>query len=294
MKSLLLIILCRLQALLPLAVLRFFGRLLAQSTWLLNSRTRKVTEDNIVACCPQLTAAEQQQLAKNSVINLGMVLMETGPAWLWPSTRLLNQIHKIEGLDLLQARANHSRGTIVLSPHIGNWEVLAIYLGANFDATMLYQPSSSEAMERLVTSSRCRAGGVLAPTNSSGVKQLLTTLNQGGMSLILPDQVPTLNSGEFSAFFQQPALTMTLVYKLLSRTDAEVIIAIMERDMVAGGFVLHFKPAPATIYAEDMAASLLALNQIVEACIACYPEQYQWAYKRFRQQPDNSRWSYRS
>jgi KDO2-lipid IV(A) lauroyltransferase len=54
---------------------------------------------------------------------------------------------------------------------------------------------------------------------------------------------------------------------------------------ISGGWELHFLPVSEDLYSEDIETSLAALNSGVEAIIALAPEQYQWEYKRFRDQP---------
>jgi KDO2-lipid IV(A) lauroyltransferase len=50
---------------------------------------------------------------------------------------------------------------------------------------------------------------------------------------------------------------------------------------------MHCLPAPEGIDDRDDGVAAVALNRGVEACIRICPEQYQWAYRRFRRRPDN-------
>lgn len=143
-------------------------------------------------------------------------------------------------------------------------------------------------MDRLLKEVRSRSGVKLAPTNRKGVAQLLTALRQGEMVGVLPDQVPADSSGGFAPFFGEPAFTMTLISKLVQRTEAEVFCGFAQRLPAGRGFRAVFRPADPAIASDDLTVSLTALNRTVQECVALAPSQYQWEYKRFRRRPDNS------
>ena len=43
------------------------------------------------------------------------------------------------------------------------------------------------------------------------------------------------------------------------------------------------------IYSDDLITSLTGLNKSVEECVTDIPEQYQWEYKRFKQDPSGKK-----
>ena len=51
---------------------------------------------------------------------------------------------------------------------------------------------------------------------------------------------------------------------------------------------LHVEAAPPGIASADAVASATALNAGIEAFVRRSPEQYQWTYKRWSQQPEGS------
>ena len=95
--------------------------------------------------------------------------------------------------------------------------------------------------------------------------------------------VPEAEGGEFAPFYNVPALTMTLVHGLVTRTKCNVIMGYGRR--IPSGFDVVFKEPDPEIYHDDVQVSLAALNRSVENCINDCPEQYQWEYKRFKRQP---------
>lgn len=146
-------------------------------------------------------------------------------------------------------------------------------------------------MNDIILRSRQRHGNKLVPANKSGVRALLKALKAREIVVILPDQVPSIESGEFALFFGEPALTMTLVSKLINRNNSKAVMAYALRQP-DNSYQISFRPVDEGIYSSDRATALLALNKSVEQCVRDCPEQYQWEYKRYKFLPDCSRRKY--
>lgn len=284
MKALAVMAVIRLLGSLPLSLLRRLGGLFGAALYYSDNRAEKVTDENLQLCLPQLSAQARTQLAKSSLRESGKFAFESCAVWSRNRRWMLSKIGKIYGEELLQRELAQHRGLIVLSPHIGNWEVLGRYLNQFGEMTSLYQPPKQVYLEAVIRESRQRDGATLVPTTRKGVALLLEALKRGEITGILPDQCPEIGSGEFAPFYQHPAYTMTLIQGLVRRTGSTVLMGVALR--VSGGFEVHFLEPDADIYAEDKHASLAAMNRSVERCIALAPEQYQWEYKRFRRQPE--------
>jgi KDO2-lipid IV(A) lauroyltransferase len=132
---------------------------------------------------------------------------------------------------------------------------------------------------------RQRLGGKLAPTDVSGIKQLLKALKQGEMIGILPDQDPRKSGGVFAPLFGIQANTMTLLNRLANKSGATVLIGFAERLPWGKGYHIHLLPLPEAIGGKDIELSARVLNEGVERAIRLAPSQYQWSYKRFRTRP---------
>lgn len=277
-------LLFKLLALLPLGALRILGSMSGRLMWLSRGRAAKVTLKNISLCFPELSAAAQRELARQSLRETAKTAMEAGAIWRnsWPW--LQGKIVAMEGDEILRAQLAAGKGVVVLAPHHGNWEVVAPYLASVAHLTAMYQPLKTQAMDDLVLSGRSKLNISMAPTNRKGVMMLFKALQAGNIVGVLPDQVPDKESGSnIAPFFGQPALTMTLIHGLISRTGCGVCSCYAER--VAGGFKIVVMAADVGILSADQAESVAGLNASVEACVRRAPSQYQWEYKRFRRLP---------
>lgn len=289
MKSVILIALLRGLAVLPLGAARRLGAALGRSSWALSSRMARTTRINLALAFPAMTESERTLLGKRSISHTFQTITESGPAWLWPPAKVLDRVLAVEGLGLLQEAVAAGKGVVVIAPHLGNWEVFGLYLnncgcGAS---SQLYQAPRDERLGRLIYQARSRGGANMVATDNKGVISLLKTLKSGKIVGILPDQVPPESGGDFAPFFGRPALTMTLVSRLIQKTGARAVVGFAMRETVAGrqGWKVVFQAADPDIYAEHISTSLAGLNRSIEQAVVLCPEQYQWEYKRYKRVP---------
>jgi KDO2-lipid IV(A) lauroyltransferase len=272
----------------PLSFSRALGTLVGVVMAHTNSRFANVTRKNIELCLPELSAPERERLAKRSMIETCQLTLEVPAIWLRDyQTWLKPKIKSVHNQALLEAELAKGQGVILVAPHLGNWEIFSGFMAEIAPMMVMFQPPAMRSVGDIMVAAREQQGGSLAPTSSRGVAKLLKFLRSGGLTAILPDQVPETSGGEFSPFFGQQALTMTLVQSLRKRTDCRLLACYAER--VQGGFRVVFKAVDDDCYSPDSAVAMAGLNRTVEACVRNIPEQYQWEYKRFKSQPKGAK-----
>ena len=274
----------RLCSWLPLDWARALGRGAARVYWFSGGRGRKVTLRNIELVFPELSPQGQHQLARRSLGATGELAAEMGHVWLRPWTYVSSLVKEVHGAGLISDAQAAGRGVVVLAPHLGNWEVIGLHLATMGSTVSLYEPPKIAGLGAVIEQGRQRTGAQLVPTDRRGLASLMRSVKQGGISGILPDQMPNdVNSGENSLFMGEPCFTGTLASNMIRRTAAVAVFGFAQR--VPGGFIVRYASPDREIYSDDTAQSLAALNRGVEACLRHCTEQYQWEYKRFRVRP---------
>jgi KDO2-lipid IV(A) lauroyltransferase len=277
-------------ALFPLRVIHALATQLG--TWLAHRpqlSLTKITRINIRLCFPHLSENEQNLLIETSLIETAKTFTELSALWLWRKERVLGLVRRIDHEACLQQAMQAGKGVILLTPHLGAWELVGLYASCHYPFIALYRPPKLIGLQNLIQSARQRAGGKCVAIDQAGVRVLLQTLRRGEMIGILPDQVPQeTNAGIFAPFFNIPTYTMILVSRLAQKTGAPVIFTYAQRLPKGQGFSLHFLPAPTQIHSPNLVNSVLALNQGIQQCILTCPEQYQWSYKRFKRAPEGT------
>lgn len=275
---------------LPFGAAQALGWLIGFMLAWLPNKQRRNTLVNLRLCYPDWSEAEVRRFRDLSLREEAKTFIEIAYLLLRPVSRVLSLIRETHGLEWLER--SQGRGLIVLSPHLGAWEMAGLYLSTRGPTTTLYKPQPLG--DALVRQARARGGADLVPTDNAGIRRLLQALRRGEYLGILPDQEPRAEKGSvFAPFFGAPALTMLLVNRLARKTGAPVVFLFALRLPWARGFALHCLPAPEGVDSADDETAAAALNQGVEACIGFCPEQYVWSYKRFRTRPDGGPHPYR-
>lgn len=192
-----------------------------------------------------------------------------------------------QGVEHVQAALALGRGVVFLTPHLGCFEVTAQAYAQRFGQaeqplTALFRPPRQAWLRAVVLSARARPGLLMAPTTLAGVKQMIKALRQGQAVGLLPDQVPPLGMGVWAPFFGRDAYTMTLSARLAQQTGAAMLMAWGERLPCGRGYRVHFKPMLADL-PSDAGLAAAAINREMEALIRSAPQQYLWAYARYKQ-----------
>lgn len=268
---------------LPLSVAHRIGQVLGWLMLKIPNKQRRNALINIRVCFPGLDEAARRAFWRRSMVEYGKTYLEIAYLWLRPAEQVLGEIREVDGLDRL--RREDGRGVIVLSPHLGAWELAGLYLSSLGPTTTLYKPQP--VLDRLIARARARRGAVVVPITAQGIRGLLQALRRGEFVGVLPDQEPKADRGAvFAPFFGVPAYTMLLVSRMARKTGARVVFLIVERLPRGAGYRAHCLAAPEGIDSEDELVAASALNRGVEACIRICPEQYIWPYKRFRTRPE--------
>lgn len=269
----------------PLGLAQRLGKLVGLIVWSLPTKSRKVTDTNIAICLPELPADEQHRLSKSSMAHTGMTLMEIPLMWEWPVEKCLGLIRETRGLELVDQALASGKGLILLAPHLGNWELAGLFFSSRYEMAALYSPPHLPEFEDYMIRVRGRLGSELVRGDRRGLTRLMSLLKQGGVAGILPDQSPRGKTNAFAPFFGMEVKTMTLVSKLIQKTDAQALVTYAERLPDGQGFRILVTEAEPGMGDADPVVAATALNQSVEKVVRLSPEQYQWEYKRMRHRP---------
>jgi Kdo2-lipid IVA lauroyltransferase/acyltransferase len=274
----------RLVALLPLPVAHAIGYLLGWLFYLVQNPHREVSRRNIALCLPELSPRERRRMLRRALIETGKTAMESPIMWFSSRERTLSLVRKEIGKEALEAAQQKGKGVIIVAPHLGSWELVSLYCSAFHSMTSLYRPLRQPSLEPGVLKGRTRFGAQLVPTDAKGVRSLFQALAANELVGIPPDQDPRDSGGLFVPFFGIQANTMTLISRLEQKSGATPVLAIAERLSWGRGFRMHYLPFANSD--ESLEGHVAALNLAVEKAVRCFPEQYQWSYKRFRTRPE--------
>lgn len=274
----------RLLSALPLPIAHGIGVLLGWLLWLIPNKPRDITRLHIQRCWPELSARAQNQLARRALCEAGKALAEGPLLWAGPEQRVSRLVKSIRGKEQVDQALNAGNGLITAAPHLGSWEMAGLACSQLAPITSLYKPQKGQ-WDALIKQGRQRFGATLVPSDNSGVKQQLKALKRGEIIGILPDQDPPPGSGAFAPFFNIQAHSPVLLSRLARRTGATVVTMFAERLSWGRGYILHFQAVPDDVAHDDEHRAVAAVNAAVEQAVRQMPQQYWWAYPRYRRRP---------
>ena len=275
----LLIGLLRLLARLPLRFHYAMGAPLGWLVYLGSPRYRNRLRENLRKSGVWTDEADYRRILRTNIVETGRQAAEFIPLWYRDAADVRELVRSCKGEDAVMEAHRQGRSLILLTPHVGCFEVAAIYAAFLLPMTVLYRTPHIPWVNRLVIGGRARSPMKLAPATVQGVRMLFRALKQGEAIGILPDQVPGVGEGVWVEFFGRPAYTMTLVGRLCASTNPVVFVAFAKRLRRAAGYEIEIEAVDADLTGNE---GVQCLNDILERIVRSCPEQYLWGYNRYK------------
>ncbi len=261
---------------LPLRWLHVFGAGVGWLVYLLSPRYSTRLDQNLRQSGLFSHEADYRRLRRRAIAEAGKGTLEVPAIWLKPPPRAMAYLREVRNYHLIEEARESGRGIMLLTPHLGCFEIAGFYFGQKLPLTVLYRPPRVRWLEGIMIRGRKRGTTKLATTDLSGVRKLLRALRKGEAVGMLPDQVPRFGDGVWAPFFGRPAWTMTLTGGLRRATGAAAFMVFAERLPKGRGYRLHIEQL------SDRAHDEAELNRAVERAIVVCPEQYLWGYDRYK------------
>ena len=268
----------------PLGLLHAVGGLLGWLVWLASPTYRRRLRENAEL------AGVPASAWRRSIAEAGRMVAET--PWLWLRATNDDLVRKVTWRtpEVLEAAIAERRPLVILTPHMGSFEVMARAYTARYGhlqpVTVLYRPARQRALREFQEQARKRPSMPTAPANLAGVRQMLRALKKRESVGLLPDQVPPDGQGVWAPFFGKPAYTMTLATRLTQQTGAHCTVLRCERLPRGAGWVIHsselVRPLPAGTDAAAQLEAATIINESMEQVILSDPGQYLWGYNRYK------------
>jgi KDO2-lipid IV(A) lauroyltransferase len=271
----------KLIAYLPLRVLHRLGTLLGWATYLLSGKYAERLNENLAYCNAARDPSELQKVLRASVVEAGKSIAELPWIWRRPLAEVLAKVRNCYGREYLDEAHQSGRGVIVLTPHLGCFEIISLYVAAGLPVTAMYSTPKRAWMDEMIRSGRQRGQMRLARADLGGVRTLFKALKRGEIIGLLPDQVPGAGEGEWAEFFGRPAYTMTLVGRLLQSTGARLLLSHAVRRPHGEGYDIYFTPLELDPEIPVTRQINAALEKVIRTC----PSQYLWSYNRYKAPP---------
>ena len=266
---------------LPLWLNHLIGFALGWLAWWLSPRHRRLTRENVRLYAQCIKLNDAKPLLRAAIAEQGKGISELAVAWTAPPGRLYGLVRECIGWQHIDAAQAERRPIILVTPHLGCYDIAGRYMSSRMPITALYRPPKQKWLDAIMQQGRVRAGGATAAADAGGVRSLLRALKGGGNIVVLPDQVPGGGDGAWVDFFGRSAYTMTLLPRLAASANAAVLFFFAERLPHGKGYRIHIEAMPEA-FSSDRKIAARQTSRMVEKLVGMAPAQYLWGYNRYK------------
>jgi len=272
----------------PRTVARLFAGMLAWAVYHALGRLRRVGERNLELALPQVSPGERGAILRGVYRHLGWQLVEfcRMPGYTAQNTEGWISTQGLEHYLAAQARG---KGVLVLTGHLGAWELSSFYHSLmGYSMGLVIRRLDNRKLDDFVNGIRCLHGNRVLHKDDFA-RGLLTAMRAGETVGILMDTNMTPPQGEFVRFFGIAACTASGLARVALKTGAAVLPGFMLWEGAEQKYVLHFGPELAFAPGGNADADVLRLtqqcNDVLEEWIRRYPDQWLWIHRRWKTRP---------
>ena len=272
---------------LPLKVAESTALFFADQYYRFNKRRRLIAQANIKRSGIASEPKDIDRIARDSFRNFGLVAVESLKFQKYITADNWRERVEVDvGQDVLDILANDKQGIVLVSAHLGNWEVagkiLSFLKPVSAIARKMNNPYANKIMDERNKGNRVK----LIPKHGAGALTFLREIRRGNALTLLVDQ-HARSGGVMVDCFGIPASTYPTPAFLHLRTKAPLIFGYCVRTgpmryKVAAVDLSHL---PVTGDRDgDVNIIITALNMELEKAVRQHPGQYLWAHRRWRDQ----------
>ncbi len=273
---------------LPRPVARAVGRLIGAVAYAAIPRLRRVGRLNLRLALPDSAPAERHRILRGVYRNLGLQLAEFCQMRSY-TARQASRIIRYDGLDRYLRARNRGRGVLVLTGHLGAWELSSFFHSLmGFPMGMVIRRLDNPLVDAMVNRIRCLHGNLVLHKDDFA-RGLIAQMRSGGTVGILMDTNMTPPQGVFVPFFGMLACTASGLARVARKTGAAVLPGFLLWERSEQRYVLHFGqelPISATADHElDAEVNTAHFTAVIESYVRRYPDQWLWMHRRWKTRP---------
>lgn len=246
---------------------------------------RAVAEKNLELAFPERGAAERAAILSEHYRELGRVCVEYASLPELAASAPGEVVAEVRGEEHLDAAHARGRGVVILTGHVGNFELAGAWVARSRPLDFVVKPLSNPAMERWI-SARRQAARVGQIEIGAGMRAVFAALGANRCVAFLADQ-DARRHGVFVPFFGRLASTPVGPAAISLRRGCPLVPAFARR-LPDLRHRIEFHP-PLEVEnpdAPDAALRLTALHTaLLEARIRERPSDWFWLHRRWKTPP---------
>jgi KDO2-lipid IV(A) lauroyltransferase len=185
---------------------------------------------------------------------------------------------------LLDDAIARGRGTVVISAHLGSWEIAGLMLMSLADnVRTVARPLDNELLERDLQRIRAKTGAEMIDRRRAA-RPLVKGLAENAVIVLLPDQAVQPREGVLVPFLGRPAWTTPAPAKMALRAGSTIVFGFCIPDGLRHRLefdeAIHVDELPES--ERDPVALTRRMNEIIARRISARPDLWLWMHDRWK------------
>lgn len=269
--------------LLPLWLAIKVGSVLGYLAYLILPKYRRIALENLKLAFKEKKEAELRRICRSVFENLGKNLIEL-LSFSKINNKNIDSLVSISGLEKIDTLLKNGKGAVVISGHLGNWELLPAYFGLKgYPSNVIARRMRFSKYTDWVNNLRANKN-VKVVLRQNSFKELLTILISNQLLGILPDQDVDSIDGVFVDFFGQKAYTPVGPVVLALASGAALITCYIYREK-NHHYIVVDNPVELSKSGDkekDLLINTEKWQKRIESYIRLHPEQWVWMHRRWK------------
>lgn len=248
---------------------------------------RDVVERQIAAAFPDRAPQEVQALARAAYAHLGRSAIETALLPTVGRAGVLGMVESVQGFELLERAVAAGNGAILVTGHLGNWELAGAYVAARgIPMDVIVRTQANPLFDAYLNTTRSELGMTVV-RDRDAVRRTPRSLREGRAVAFVADQGVMGLASSFVPFFGRPAKTPrgAAVFAMRYRVPTLFVAALRQP---GGQYRVEVEQIPVIDTGDreaDVDAIVARYTAVLERWVRSAPEQYFWHHRRWRRQP---------
>ncbi|EKD28211.1 MAG: hypothetical protein ACD_79C00386G0004 [uncultured bacterium] len=252
-----------------------------------NFKRNKICKRNMGIILGDISVERAETITKKMYENLGKNFIEYLRLPLY-GKNLSPELFSIEGVEHLENVLKKKRGCIVITGHLGLWEIAPLMFSKFGKAAVIVKKIRNEKIDRFINYLRSfQNTRILTKKNSS--KEIISLLKENALIGFVIDQNMNTDFGVYIKLGNMQACTLSAPALLALRYNVPVLCSFLVR-IDDDNYKLIITPEIELIKTgdikNDIKENTQEFSKVLEDCILKYPEQWTWMHRRFKNQPD--------
>jgi KDO2-lipid IV(A) lauroyltransferase len=272
----------------PRTLARAMGAVLGWVAFYGLGKLRRTGLRNLALAFSEKSETERLRILGRMYRNMGWQMAEfcKMPGY---SAAQASEFIRYDGLENYLRARERGKGVLVLTGHLGAWELSSFYHSLRgYPMSLVIRRLDNERVDGFVNRIRCLHGNRVIHKDDFA-RGLLKAMNAGETVGILMDTNMTPPQGVFVPFFGVEACTATAMARIALKTGAAVLPGFLLWEQQEGKYVLRFGEELELVRSDDLQGDIVEntarFTATIESYVRRYPEQWLWVHRRWKTRP---------